>query len=74
MAYHTPALSKTYHVDSCVLELVLLFVVKDEAVLLDKAHDGRFPPRALEEGDKAIKDPILYTFCEAQTRDKININ
>ena len=49
----------TYFVYGCVLEFVLLFVVKDKAVVFDKANDGRLPTRALEERDKSIEDPIL---------------
>ena len=49
----------TYHVDSGVLELVLLFVIEDEAVLLDEAHDGRLPSWALQKSDETVENPIL---------------
>lgn len=35
------------HVDVRVFELVLVLVVKGDAVLLDVAYDGHFPSRAL---------------------------
>ena len=43
----------------CILEFILLFVVKDKAVVFDKADDRRLPTRALKECDKSIEDPIL---------------
>ena len=49
----------TYHMDCGVLKLVLLFVVKDEAVLLDEADDGRLPSWTLQECDKAVENPVL---------------
>ena len=51
----------TYHMNSGVLELVLFFVVEDEAVLLDVAHHGRLPARALEESDQAVEDPVVLS-------------
>ena len=43
----------------CILEFILLFIVKDKAVVFDKADDRRLPTRALKECDKSIEDPIL---------------
>ena len=56
----------TYHVNGGVLELVLLFVVEDEAVLLDVAHHGRLPARALQERDQAVEDPVLKTIANTK--------
>lgn len=48
--------------DCGVLKLVLLFVVKDEAVLLDEADDGRLPSWTLQECDKAVENPVMFAF------------
>ena len=42
-----------------VLQLVFLFIVEYEAVLLDVADYRRFPPRALQERNQAVEDPVL---------------
>ena len=47
--------------DGRVLELVLLLVVKDQAMLFDVAHDWCLPSWALEECDQTVEDPILCT-------------
>ena len=47
--------------DGRVLELVLLLVVKDQAMLFDVAHDWCLPSWALEECNQTVEDPILCT-------------
>ena len=47
--------------DGRVLELVLLLVVKDQAMLFDVAHDWCLPSWALEECNQTVEDPILRT-------------
>ena len=57
--------------DGRVLELVLLFVVKDQAMLYDVAHDWCLPSWALEECNQTVEDPILCTEqCEEKSRLK----
>ena len=59
--FHVYMCQSTYHVNGCIFELVLLFIVEDEAVLFDVADDRRLPPRTFQEGDEAVEDPILST-------------
>ena len=49
----------TYFVYGCILEFVLLFIVKHNAVVFNEADDWCFPSWTLEESDKSIEDPIL---------------
>ena len=49
--------------DRGVLKFVLLLVVKDYAVVLNKTDNGCFPTGAFEEGDQGVEDPILNIVC-----------
>lgn len=49
----------TYVVDACVLELVLVFIVEHDAVLIQETHDGRLPPRTAQEVYDDVKEPVL---------------
>jgi hypothetical protein len=42
-----------------ILEFVLILIVKDDAVLLNKAHYRGLPPGALQEIDNDIEEPVL---------------
>ena len=42
-----------------ILELIFLFVVKDEAVLFDVADNWRLPSWTLQEGYQTVEYPIL---------------
>ena len=63
----------TYFVYRCILEFVLLFVVKDKAVVFDKADDRRLPTRALKERDKSIEDPILVLTKFEKERSSLHV-
>ena len=71
---HTKALSNknycnTHHMDSRVLQLVFLFIIKNDAILLDVGYNRGLPARALQESYQAVEDPILqknamgYAIC-----------
>lgn len=61
-----------YVVDGGVLELVLVFVVKDDAVLIEEAHDGRLPAGRTQEVDDDIEKPVLYTKSTSHVLKKRN--
>ena len=45
--------------DSRVLQLVFLFIIKNDAILLNVGYNRSFPARALQESYQAVEDPIL---------------
>ena len=63
----------TYFVYRCILKFVLLFVVKDKAVVFNKANDRRLPTRALKERDKSIEDPILVLTKFEKERSSLHV-
>ena len=42
-----------------VFELVFLFIVENEAVFVEEAHDRSLPARAAEEVYDYIEEPVL---------------
>lgn len=50
---------KIYHVFDGVLKFVLIFGVENDAVLVQKTHNGGFPPRRSEEVDYYVEEPVL---------------
>ena len=49
-----------YIVNLGVLELVLIFIVKDQTIFIEEAHDGCFPAGTSKEVDDDIEEPVLY--------------
>ena len=43
----------------CVLKLVFVLVVETDAVLVDVAHDRRFPGWTPQELDNKVEHPVL---------------
>ena len=41
------------------LKLVLVLVVKNSAVLVDEAHDGRLPTWGPQKADDHVEEPVL---------------
>ena len=52
-------MKETYLVNRGKLKFVFLFIVKNEALLLNEANDGCFPSRAFKECYQAVKNPVL---------------
>jgi hypothetical protein len=44
-----------------VFQFVLIFVVKDDAILLNVGDYRRLPTGAFQESYQAVEDPVLYT-------------
>lgn len=47
--------------DLSVFELVFFFIIKDNAVIIKKAHNWCFPAWAPQEIDNDIEKPVLYS-------------
>ena len=45
--------------NACVLELVFVFCVENQAVLVEEAHNGRLPTGAPQEIYDYVKEPVL---------------
>ena len=60
-------------VDISVLQLVLLFVVELDAVLVKEAHDGRLPPRTAQEVDDDVEKPIVFALGCHQRINKLKL-
>jgi hypothetical protein len=46
-------------VNACVLKFVLVLIVENKAVLIEKAHDGCLPARAPQKVDDDVEEPVL---------------
>lgn len=46
--------------DVSVLELVFVFIVEEDAILVDVAHHWGDPPRTPQEIQYYVKKPVLY--------------
>lgn len=58
----------TYIVNLSVLELVLIFIVKDQTIFIEEAHDWCFPARTSEEVYNYIEEPVLYSYFREMMR------
>ena len=48
--------------DLSVFELVFFLIVKDQAVVVEKTHNGCLPARAPQEIDDDIEKPVLFLY------------
>jgi hypothetical protein len=49
-------------VDLSVFELVFFLGIKNEAIIIEKTHNGCLPARASQKIDNDIEKPVLYLF------------
>ncbi len=52
--------------DSRVLELILIIIIEDYAILIDEAHDGRDPTGTSQKVDDNVEKPVLHKSTVAQ--------
>ena len=45
-----------------VLQLVLVLIVENDAMVVEEAHDGRLPARRTQEVNDDVEEPVVLAF------------